>query len=164
MLPRSPSPYNIAPSPPAPSIKPGSGKDRDRQRDILSQQQAQQQAINRKKLQSAPAMNILRALDPPRTDSQTRLTRPHSEETFAPLESSHVLRERESGDRKEKKGFWGVRDKDRDKEKEKERDRVFERERGRVERRDDEGQAELTRMIGAFYRYVSCWGLTDLSV
>ncbi|KDR74102.1 hypothetical protein GALMADRAFT_250888 [Galerina marginata CBS 339.88] len=72
------------------------------------------------------------------------------------------------GKEKEKKrSFWGVRDKDKDKDKERElqmqrerelqgrelpssreKERMYDLDRGRELRRDDDSQAELTRMIG----------------
>lgn len=123
----------------------------------------------RKKTQAnAPvALGILRALDPPRA-AEGILPASHSEERFTASESGHQSLNhvpRESGEKKEKRGFWGGRDKDRDKEKERERlekethhqavprdrDKAHdrERERGREARREEDGQAELTRMIGA---------------
>lgn len=136
----------------------------DRERDAYYQQQ-------RKKTQpSAPvALGILRALDPPSHHVQT-VSRPHSEdrERYAISEnghSNHSHRDiREAAEKKEKRGFWGGRDKDKDREKEKERDRDREKERERDSqhnrdshrdrardlRRDDDGLGDLTRMIGAY--------------
>jgi len=63
-------------------------------------------------------------------------------------------------EKKEKRGFWHARDREKEKEREREmqmrererqeRDRDRGREVGREVRREDEGQAELTRMIGMF--------------
>ncbi|KAF8961590.1 hypothetical protein BDZ97DRAFT_1190000 [Flammula alnicola] len=147
---------------------------------LIRHHDREREANGRKKSQpTAPvALGILRALDPPRTDSPNA-PRSQSEERYAGSESGHGhqnYRERESGEKKEKRGFWGGRDKDkeRDKEKEKEKERERERERereihiqrerdrekekvhdrdpqrerGREMRREDEGQPELTRMIG----------------
>lgn len=133
----------------------------------------------RKKAQpSAPvAMGILRALDPPRSvDSHAPLIS-RSEERFTTSESGHYT-PRESMDRKEKerRGFWGTRDKDKERAKDKpeqlqprtqavqrdrERDPAHDRERaerGREARKDDD-QAELTRMIGGYF--VSVAASTD---
>jgi hypothetical protein len=105
------------------------------------------------------ALGILRALDPPRTDVSSHSQKAHSEERFAVhSDTGHRDKDREKdlGDKKEKWTFWN-RDKDREKEKEKdkererERERLFEREREGIrgkERKEDESQAELTRMIG----------------
>lgn len=133
----------------------------DRERDPYYQQQ-------RKKTQpSAPvALGILRALDPPTHHAQN-ISRPQSEdrERYAVSENGHSNQShrdiREAAEKKEKRGFWGGRDKDREKEKERDRDREKEREREsqhnrdsykdrlRDLRRDDDGQGDLTRMIGA---------------
>jgi len=57
-------------------------------------------------------------------------------------------------EKKEKRGFWHARDREKEKEREREmqmRERERQerdRDRGREVRREDEGQAELTRMIG----------------
>lgn len=69
-------------------------------------------------------------------------TRSHSEDRYTQSESGHRERERDREEKKEKKGFWGTRD---NKERERERDRDMGRDR---DRRDEESQAELTRMIG----------------
>ena len=124
----------------------------DRERDPHYQQQ-------RKKTQtSAPvAMSILRALEPPTHQVQT-MSRPQSEdrERYPISEnghSNHSHRDiREASEKKEKRGFWSGRDKDREKEKEKEREqhhnRDSQKDRARDLRRDDDGQGDLTRMIG----------------
>lgn len=121
--------------------------------------------IIRKKAQTnAPvALGILRALDPPRPAEGYGLQASRSEERFS--ESSHQQNGgRESIDKnREKRSFWGGRDKDKERAKEKERDprpqavqreraeaSERERERGREPRKDDDSQAELTRMIGVF--------------
>ncbi|KAF8175150.1 hypothetical protein BJ912DRAFT_37738 [Pholiota molesta] len=131
--------------------------DRDRDAHIQSN-------VRKKTQPSAPvALGILRALDPPRA-AEGILPVSHSEERFTASESGHQSLNylpRESGEKekKEKRGFWGGRDKDRDKEKERERQekethhpavpaRDRERERGREGRREEDGPAELTRMIG----------------
>lgn len=127
----------------------------DRERDAYYQQQ-------RKKTQpSAPvALGILRALDPPTHHVQS-ISRPQSEdrERYAVSEnghSNHSHRDiREAAEKKEKRGFWGGRDKDREKDKERERERESQhnresqKDRARDLRRDDDGQGDLTRMIGA---------------
>ncbi|TFK37648.1 hypothetical protein BDQ12DRAFT_151185 [Crucibulum laeve] len=116
------------------------GKDRDRDN-------------SRKRPPNAPvALNILRSLDPPRADLPIGHTRSYSEERYNRSESGHGYREREKEqlekEKKEKKGFWS-RDKDKDKDRDRERLTEREKERGREkDRRDEEGQAELTRMIG----------------
>ena len=131
----------------------------DRERDTHYQQQ-------RKKTQpSAPvALGILRALDPPSHQVQNT-SRPHSEdrERYALSENGHSNNShrdiRETAEKKEKRGFWSGRDRDKDREKEKERDRDREKEREQYNRdsqrdrprdlrRDDDGQGDLTRMIG----------------
>ena len=86
-----------------------------------------------------------------------------SEERFPASESGHYT-PRESMDRrdKERRGFWGTRDKDKDKERgsrDKQEQQLHARtqavprdrepaERGREGARKDDDQAELTRMIG----------------
>ncbi|KAH9477034.1 hypothetical protein JR316_0010950 [Psilocybe cubensis] len=119
---------------------------------------------SRKKSQtSAPvAVGILRALEPPRmvpNDPQMMIPRASSEERRSVSDN---------GEREKKKGFWGSKDKERERERLKEmerehqmremavaREREREREtrpqeyeRGREQRRDEDSQAELTRMIG----------------
>lgn len=101
------------------------------------------------------ALGILRALDPP-----------HSEDRFLNnSETGHRDRDRDRekdlGEKKEKWAFWN-RDKEREKEKERERDRerdrVSEREREGMrgkERKEDEGQAELTRMISMIKSFIA---------
>ncbi|KAF8154031.1 hypothetical protein B0H34DRAFT_720086 [Crassisporium funariophilum] len=132
------------------------------------------------------ALGILRALDPPRSDPTIFPTRSQSEERYAVSESGHRDRDRDNVERREKRGFWGNKDREREKEKEREKERERERERERelyvqkeremrererekerdrdrdggklvdreaqrgreIRSRDDEGTAELTRMIG----------------
>lgn len=89
---------------------------------------------------STAALGILRALDPfaaldAPTDKEHRSHRLHHDRHH----SDEALHE----EKKEKKGFWGG------KEKEKEKGR---------ERRDDDGQAELTRMIGASNMFPDTFG------
>ena len=125
------SPFSVASNPSVPSNKLGSTRDREAQQVTL-----------RKKPQGGngvAGLGILRALDP------------HAVE---PVNMNQQARERERdvGERREKKGFLG-RDKERekDREQERERDKERERERGRDReryRRDEDSQAELTRMIG----------------
>lgn len=124
---------------------------------------------------SAPvALSILRALEPPRPESKMTSNRSHSEERYTISESGHSLRDRDrdSGEKKEKRSFWGVRDKEREKEKERERevflqrekdragertgDRLGERERdrGREIWREDDGATKLTHMIGEWKLYI----------
>jgi len=80
-------------------------------------------------------MGLLRALDP--FSAHDASVDKESKNSSLPLDDSV------GEERKERKGFWGAaREKDRDKERE--RDKV-------KERRDDDGQAELTRMIGAYF-------------
>lgn len=94
--------------------------------------------------------------------------------------SDNGHRERELAERDKKRGFWGSKDKEKDKERDRgreyqmrdrerempmarERERPQEHERGREPRRDDDGQAELTRMIGesttfiAHFTYSNIW-------
>lgn len=112
----------------------------------------------KKSLASAPvALGILRSLDPPRTDISPHPQKVPSEERFTiHSDTGHRDRdrdrERDLGDKKERWAFWN-RDKDREKDKDKEKDkeRLFERGREGLrgkERKEDESQAELTRMIG----------------
>ncbi|KAK7695193.1 hypothetical protein QCA50_002383 [Cerrena zonata] len=82
------------------------------------------------------AVGILRALDP-HLD-----TNPHPRDY---PDDSHVSSHHSrSSEKKEKKGFW-ERASGRDKDKDKDKDKARAREK---ERREDDGQAELTRMIG----------------
>lgn len=85
---------------------------------------------------SAAALGILRALDPfAALDVPVEKEGKHHKHEHGHI-SDETLEEK-----KEKKGFWSSgREKDREKEKEKERGR---------EKRDEDGTAELTRMIGA---------------
>lgn len=126
---------------------------------------------------SAPvALGILRSLDPPRADINNYNSRSNSEEHYVSVErytqSDHGHRDfnRDHVEKKEKRPFWKNRDKDKDKEKEKEREREREKEkererdgrgdRGRDSRRDEDPQAELTRMIGYLTATASeDWGL-----
>jgi hypothetical protein len=105
------------------------------------------------------ALGILRALDPPRSEVQNYSHKPPSEERFAIHSDTSRDRDRDrESDKKEKWTFWN-RDKDRDKDKERERERLFERDkegaRGK-ERKEDESQAELTRMIGIMESRIYC--------
>jgi hypothetical protein len=93
-------------------------------------------------------------------------TRSQSEERYTISEGGHSYRDkdRDSGDKKEKRSFWGGRDKEREKEREREvmfqrerdrggervGDRLVERERdrGREIGRESDGVTNLTRMIG----------------
>ncbi|KAF8797720.1 hypothetical protein BYT27DRAFT_7204130 [Phlegmacium glaucopus] len=137
---------------------------------------------SRKKNQStAPvALSILRALEPPRAEIKINPTRSQSEERHTVSESGYSHRDRErdvgekrdAGEKKEKRGFWGGRDKEREKEREREREREImlqrekdrtgerggdrlgdrlgerDRDRGREIWREDESTAKLTHMIG----------------
>lgn len=115
------------------------------------------QATSRKKPpSSAPvALGILKALDPPRTDVPSHSQKARSEDRFTiHSDSSHRDRDRDRekdlGEKKDKWTFWN-RDKDREKERsERERDGA----RGK-DRREDDGQAELTRMIGMIEFHVA---------
>jgi hypothetical protein len=162
--PRSPSPFSVVSNPSVQSNKLGSTRDRE-----------SQQATLRKKPQGGSgvaALGILRALDPHAVEpvNMNQQTRAHSEERIGGSENGHSYRERERdvGDRREKKGFWGrdkerekdkERERERDKERERERDKERERERGRDrerDRRDEDSQAELTRMIGRCFSSGGC--------
>ena len=119
---------------------------------------------------SAPvALSILRALEPPRPESKLLSNRSQSEERYTISESGHSHRDRDkdSGEKKEKRSFWGVRDKEREKEKEmlqREKDRAGERtgdrlgererDRGREIWREDDGATKLTHMIGEWELYI----------
>ncbi|KJA13530.1 hypothetical protein HYPSUDRAFT_122179, partial [Hypholoma sublateritium FD-334 SS-4] len=122
----------------------------DRDRDAHARKKAQP---------SAPvAMGILRALDPPRSVDSHAPLMTRSEERFTTSDTP-----RESLDRKDKerRGFWGTKERAKDKpeqlqprtqavQRDRERDPAHDRERaerGREARKDDD-QAELTRMIG----------------
>lgn len=75
-------------------------------------------------------------------------TRSQSEERYTISESGHS---RDSGEKKEKRSFWGGRDqRERDRGGEKVVDRLVERERdrGREILRESDGVSKLTRMIG----------------
>lgn len=79
-------------------------------------------------------------------------TRSQSEERSLISENGHptVIRDREHGERKEKKAFW-TRDKDKDKPSDRDK------EKGREKDRNEDSQAELTRMIGekeSFFRRI----------
>lgn len=137
--PRSSSPFNIAPNP-TPVYAP--------QRNLKSDDR-----IFRKKsppvVSGAPALGILKALDPHQEITPSQTPQDSSED-------HHVYNEppRIDKDKKERKGFWdGMlrdRDKDRwrlDKDKDKDKDRP-DRVRDRDRRDEDLGTAELTRMIG----------------
>ena len=132
------------------------------------------------------ALSILRALEPPRPESKLTSNRSQSEERYTISESghSHRDRDRDSGEKKEKRSFWGVRDKEREKEKEKEKEREREREvmqrekdrggerigdrlgererdRGREIWREDDGATKLTHMIGEWELYRVCVVVTQ---
>jgi hypothetical protein len=75
-----------------------------------------------------PAIGILRALDP--------FSVPDTPPDRESKSYKHDQSEDGFGDeRKEKKGFWGVKDREKDKGK---------------ERKDEESPADLTRMIGEY--------------
>ena len=114
-------------------------------------------------------MSILRALEPPRPESKLASNRSQSEERYTISDSGHSYRDRDrdSGEKKEKRSFWGVRDKEREKEKEmlqREKDRAGERtgdrlgererDRGREIWREDDGATKLTHMIGEWELYI----------
>jgi hypothetical protein len=124
---RSSSPFSVASHPPPSSHS--AGTHRDRERDV---------ALPRKKPPGASvaALGILKALEP-QLDATSRL-RSRSEEHLM------VSSESFSKEKKEKRGFW-ERTAAKDREKDQDKDRGKER-----DRRDDESQAELTRMIGTF--------------
>jgi hypothetical protein len=120
---------------------------------------------------SAPvALSILRQLEAPRPESKMTSNRSHSEERYTISESGHSLRDRDrdSGEKKEKRSFWGVRDKEKEKEREvflqREKDRggertgdrlgERERDRGREIWREDDGATKLTHMIGEWELYI----------
>ena len=124
------------------------------------------------------ALSILRALEPPRPESKMTSNRSQSEERYTISESghSHRDRDRDSGEKKEKRSFWGVRDKEREKgerevmlQREKDRggertgDRLGERERdrGREIWREDDGATKLTHMIGEWELYRVCVAITQ---
>lgn len=117
----------------------------------------QPQQTLRKKPPNGPsptaAVGILRALDPhseqPNPYHQPQQPREQPDDTnteFSFTEDRHPLIKEE---KKEKKGFWD-RTKERAEEKERERQKLKDR-----ERRQDDSQAELTRMIGASPSYPS---------
>lgn len=126
--PRAVSPFGQPPSLPPKSISNGRGGDREPQ--VLKKKSPSNNS-------AVAAIGILKALDPhPETP---RLHLEHSDEFLV----DPNFRE----ERKERKGFW-ERASERSKDKEREREKVKER-----ERRDEEGQAELTRMIGSYSRH-----------
>jgi len=112
------------------------------------------------------ALGILRALDPPRTEVPNK---GHSEDRFSThSETGHRDRDRDRekdlGEKKEKWAFWN---RDKEKDKEREREQLFERTRegGRgKERKEDEGQGELTRMIGMMIESHIVNGVLTVSV
>ncbi|KAF8731605.1 hypothetical protein AX14_004589 [Amanita brunnescens Koide BX004] len=131
-VPRSPSPYSLISNP---SNRPASVKDRDPPQSAHAQKKKPQQ-------NPPAALGILRALDPARQsetignrDSQTTL-----EEKTQWSEAGHGEPDKNSLDKKEKRGFWNTG-------KDKHRERaVLVKDRGREKNhRDDAG---LTRMIG----------------
>jgi hypothetical protein len=101
-------------------------------------------------------LGILKALDPPRTDVPSHSQKALSEDRFTiHSDSSHRDRDRDrekdSGEKKDKWPFWN-RDKDREKDRgEREREGA----RGK-DRREDDGQAELTRLIGMISLIFCC--------
>jgi len=145
---------------------------------IATKATRQQDRDSRKKNHpTAPtALSILRALDPPRPETKIDSTRSQSEERYTVSESGHSHRDRErerdTGEKKEKRGFWGGRDKEREKEREREREIMLQREkdsrrekdrggerggdrlgehdrdRGRDIWMEDESTTKLTHMIG----------------
>ena len=132
--PRPPSPFNTNVS--IHSVRSNGYRD---------QQPLPQQQTLRKKPPNGPAptaaVGILRALDP-HPDLQHQPQQQYRERSDDTQTEFSFREDRYKEDKKEKKGFW-----DRAKEKTEERDRERQRARER-ERREDDSQAELTRMIG----------------
>ena len=83
----------------------------------------------------APALGILKALDPFATSDAP--PPPEKESKIHKQDHGHHSDEAPGDERKDRKNFWG-----KDREKDRERDRAKER--------NEDGPAELTRMIGAY--------------
>ena len=99
------------------------------------------------------ALSILRSLEPPRPESKISSTRSQSEERYTISESGHSYRDRDSrdsGEKKEKRSFWGGRDKERerDRERETERELMFQREKDQGGERPGDWLAERERDRG----------------
>ncbi|KAH9916215.1 uncharacterized protein B0H18DRAFT_1038853 [Fomitopsis serialis] len=110
-----------------------SQKDRDREQPLL-----RKKAPNGHAHGALAAVGILKALDP---HLEVHNTSELSEDNMTEISTRE--------DRKERKGFWERKDKDRERDKDRDREREKDRERGRErDRRDDDAPAELTRMIG----------------
>jgi hypothetical protein len=114
--------------------------------------------LERKKPLAVPAVGILSSLEPPRTDGALAGGRVYSDERER-NQQQHLVTVSENGhgppvltEKEKKRGFWNVREKDKEKDREREQREREQRERdNRVKdfvRRDDDPQAELTRMIG----------------
>lgn len=126
--PRAVSPFGHPPAVPPKALSNGRGGDREPQ--VLKKKSPSNNS-------AVAAVGILKALDPhPETP---RLYIGHSDE--------FLVDPNFRDEKKERKGFW-ERASERSREKEREREKVKER-----ERRDEEGQAELTRMIGPSSRH-----------
>jgi hypothetical protein len=125
--------------------------------------------LERKKPLAVPAVGILSSLEPPRTDGALAGGRVYSDERER-NQQQHLVTVSENGhgppvltEKEKKRGFWNVREKDKEKDREREqrereRETQLRKERSEREqrdnrvkefvRRDDDPQAELTRMIG----------------
>ncbi|KAF9446534.1 hypothetical protein P691DRAFT_803828 [Macrolepiota fuliginosa MF-IS2] len=123
-IPQSPSLYHTSQA----SLLPSSKIPRDRD----------SHSLRKSPLPGPPVVsNILRALEPPNVETIPYSNRSASEDGYSTIELP-----RDYGEKREKKGFWNwerSRDHDRDR---------YNRDRGRDHRREDEGAAELTKMIG----------------
>lgn len=124
--PRAVSPFGGAPLPP-PKAPSSNGRSGDREPGVHKH----------KAPGAAAAVGILRALDP---HLDTPVPTPR---VFVDRSDQYSFDSAHREERERKKGFW-ERASDRSKDKDREKEKLRER-----ERRDEEGQAELTRMIGA---------------
>lgn len=146
LAPRSPSPFgtlsNTPPPLPAKNLPANGIRERDKDQGTRRRPPANT---------AAGPLGILRALDPSRTEVGHAQPRSQSdEERYSHSDLGH----RDASEKKERKGFWGTREKEKGGAHERDRsERGGERGRG-GERREEDNQAELTRMIGLWFRFL----------
>ena len=140
--PRSASPFTVASN--ATTVRdPRSDRPRQGEKDALLKKRPQLPGTGPGSPSiptSTAALGILRALDPFTAHDATG----EKEHRGHKLHDRHHSDEALHEEKKERKGFWGgVKEKEREKGK---------------ERRDDDGQAELTRMIGMSNMFPDAFG------